>query len=125
MLQIEAGSVVGAGTGGRTAVEAAGGRASRCVFRFEMCKGSERGDLCTGTACQPGKNVHVVTAFLKNHGTGGGIVCPVAADKTVSLVPVAHVLYLLHRQNLSETSAVYDSLDLAVKRSVAEYVADA
>ena len=61
-------------------------------------------------ACQPQQDIHVMAAFLQDHGRAFSGVAPIAAHKGVRLVPVADVLVCTDGDDIADLFAVENGL---------------
>ena len=73
--------------------------------------------------CKPQINIHIVTAFLQYHRAGFGGIAPVAANKTVCLVPVKHIFDSVNGHYFTDCTAVDNFLHFSVERCVSQNMA--
>ena len=100
--------VIGAAVLAGAAVQAAVGRALRRGAGVEVIQRAEALDPYALLAHQPAEDVHVVAALGQDHGAGFVAAPPVAADKAVGVVPVAHVLNGVDRLDLADVAPAHN-----------------
>ena len=106
------------------AVKTAQGSSFRRIFLAKQVVIAVGADEAGAFSGQPDEDVHIVTAFGKDHRAGLVAAPPVSAHIAVGMMPVADLLHRLDRYHIPDPSCVDHLLDRIVKGRVAQDVAD-
>ena len=107
----------------RTALHAVIGRSLRRVLLPEKGQTAHGRYPAAPAARKPHQQIHIMAAFGQNHGTGVPAPSPIAPDKAVGLMPVAHVFGGLDGNNLSQSPLLQQALKLLIKGGIAKHMA--
>lgn len=80
-------------------IEATSCRTLWRVIRMKVHQGTKRAYTDTGLIYKPGKPIHIMTGLGQNHWTGHVGIIPVASDKAMCHMPIAHIFIQLNRQS--------------------------
>ena len=94
------------------------------ILRDEILQSPPRRNADGRLFEQPLYDIEIVTAFLQNHRAGFVGIPPIAADKTVRVMPIGNVFRLFYSAHLSQSALGQNLFYRPKKRRIAQHMAD-